>query len=205
MSFKKKIDMLLEAKKLDKLSINKMERDLGLDGTIYKGVKNPDYIPDPGLVSEIVRKYNIRKQWWDKDWETGSNDIFNTSVPESTDNTVKMKSREEMYQDLVEANSDYSLVPKIILEKYQLLPKEESEDRREILKTIERISNQLVSEKERLILEKESKIEQLRQDKKDLEELVKSYEKEIDQLEELLENKKMEAETLKSQLTTKVA
>jgi hypothetical protein len=76
MSFKKKIELILKAKELDKLSINKMEQALGLDGTIYKGVKNPDYIPDPNLVSEILRKYRIKESWWNKDWATGSLDMF---------------------------------------------------------------------------------------------------------------------------------
>lgn len=78
--------MLLEAKKLEKLSVNKIERALGVDGTIYKALKAENYIPDLELSSDIVRKFHIKQSWWDKEWETGTLDMFEenpTPVPNS--------------------------------------------------------------------------------------------------------------------------
>lgn len=83
--------MLLEARKLEKLSVNKIERILGVDGTIYKALKAEDYIPDPELSSDIVRKFGIRQAWWDKEWETGTLDMFEknpTPVPNSEQPTI---------------------------------------------------------------------------------------------------------------------
>jgi len=131
MSFKKKIDMLLEAKKLEKLSINKMERDLHLDGTLYKGLKKDDWVPDPGLSKDIVRKYRIRQSWWDKDWETGSLDMFEPETEPgniSSDNTGKPLSENptELFQKIVFGGTEYVIMPKSAFEgNYRLMPLEE--------------------------------------------------------------------------------
>jgi hypothetical protein len=126
MSFKKKIELILKAKELDKLSINKMEQALGLDGTIYKGVKNPDYIPDPNLVSEILRKYRIKESWWNKDWATGSLDMFEpkpTRDENLADNKENLVIAGEVYRKIVEGNTEYVLVPRTVLDNVQLIAK----------------------------------------------------------------------------------
>jgi transcriptional regulator with XRE-family HTH domain len=121
-----------------------------------------------------------------------------TPAIKSTSNTEKMKSRDEMYQDLVEANSDYRLVPKVILEKYHIIPKEEAEERREILKQISKTKDDLISEKV-------NRIDELTVDRDRLRVLVTKFQDEIANLEKTVEQKKLESESLRSQLAAKVA
>lgn len=68
--------MILEAKRLERLSINKIERLLGVDGTIYKAYKAGEYPKDPNLISKLIKLLNIRQEWWDTDWESGNMDVF---------------------------------------------------------------------------------------------------------------------------------
>lgn len=99
MSFQKKLDMILEARKLERLSINKIERLLGVDGTIYKAHKADKYPVDSELVLDMLRKLGVRREWWEKEWETGSNNIFTTSVQNPSDN--KEKTLEETIEALL--------------------------------------------------------------------------------------------------------
>lgn len=82
MSFRKKIDMILKAKKLERLSINKIERELDVDGVIYKNHKADTYPTDSKLISDFIRIYRIRQQWWDKEWEIDGSVIFDEKVQE---------------------------------------------------------------------------------------------------------------------------
>lgn len=91
MSFRKKIDMILKAKKLERLSKNKIEKLLGVDGTIYKAYNGDKDPVDPNLVSELVRKLGIRQAWWDKDWESGNTNIFIDNITHVKEPAVKDK------------------------------------------------------------------------------------------------------------------
>ena len=129
MSFRTKIDMILKAKKLERLSINKIEKLLGVDGTIYKAHKANKYPVDPNLVSELLRKLRIRQGWWDKDWASGSTDIFEKNGT-SVQNEPAVNENSNM--DVAEAirviigGSEYFVIPKVALEgKYRLMPLEE--------------------------------------------------------------------------------
>lgn len=140
--------MLLEAKKLERLSVNKIEQSLGLDGTIYKGMKKDNYVPDPNLVSEIIRKYRIKSSWWDKDWKTGTLDMFEenpTSVDKTGDNNGKSVP-EEVYRDLVESNSEYRLVPKVIMDDYHIVPKSHEDITNKRVQEIIDAKNDLIKE-----------------------------------------------------------
>lgn len=111
MSFRAKIDKILEAKQLERLSINKIEKLLGVDGTIYKAHKDDRYPVDSELIPKLIGKLGIRQQWWDKDWETGSTDIFITheqkepAIPEKP-----LRGDPEVYRTIVEGNTEYVLV-----------------------------------------------------------------------------------------------
>jgi len=86
MSFKEKIDKIISASELRsgkrKLTINKIEATLEVDGTIYKNYKADTYPKDQGLISKMLNKFGISSEWW----ETGKGEIFianGTPVPES--------------------------------------------------------------------------------------------------------------------------
>lgn len=124
MSFRKKIDMILEAKKLERLSKNKIERLMGVDGTIYKAYDDDREPADSEIVRKLIDVLCVRQEWWDKEWETGSMNIFHTLVQNRSDNTGKAgvslpdtvdaliqdlrdarRHLEEVNQKLVETNS----------------------------------------------------------------------------------------------------
>ena len=129
MSFKKKIELLLKTKQLGRITRNKIERDLTLDGTLYKGLKKEDWEPDPEISKEIVRKYGIKQSWWDKDWETGSLDMFEDKPKPGnilTDNDENIpKGDPEVYRTIVEGNTEYVLMKRSIIEDAEIISKKQ--------------------------------------------------------------------------------
>jgi hypothetical protein len=155
MTFKDRIDRLLEIKELDKLSINKIEKALGVDGTIYKGIKDSKYIPNSELVSEIVRIYNLKKSWWDNPVSNNPDDIYEkklTDMPKPNEN--KEKTADEVYRDIVEGNTEYILIPRSVLqEKYRLVSIEKLEEDRENWKKDKAVIDRLLTMYEDLAAE----------------------------------------------------
>jgi hypothetical protein len=192
MSFRKKIDMLLEAKKLERLSINKIEQALAVDGTIYKNHKADTYPTESKLVSEIIRIYNIRQEWWDKEWETGSNNIFNTSVPKSTGSKQngELSSKETFYEDLMERNKDYFVAPRAIFTDYKIVPD----------KIIDVIIQSNANERKALQDAKTMEIDSL---EKKYEMLIEGLENKVDRLEKEKAALATENEDLRRQIPTK--
>lgn len=120
--------MILKAKQLERLSINRIEKLLGVDGTIYKAHKADKYPVDPDLVSELVRKLGIRQEWWDREWKTNSDNIFITSVQNRTDNKEKnlADTLDEAMNKVIKDEGEYYIVPKTVLEgNYRFIPIEE--------------------------------------------------------------------------------
>jgi hypothetical protein len=71
-SFKEKIDKIL---KYRKLSINKIEKELDVDGTFRKAY-NDDREPNDELVMEFRRKFQIRDSWWNSPLGDREEEIF---------------------------------------------------------------------------------------------------------------------------------
>lgn len=134
MSFRKKIDMILEAKQLERLTINKIERSIEKDGTIYKAYKDDREPADLEIVRKLIGTLNIRQEWWDKEWESGSKDIFNTPVQKEaavTEKDVREKSVRDYARDIIdviEGKTEYVVIPRSVLkENYRIVPLEQFE------------------------------------------------------------------------------
>lgn len=172
MSFKKKIDMILEARKLQRLSKNKIEQLIGVDGTIYKAYNDDREPADSEIVRNLIGTLGIRQEWWDKDWESGSTDIFNTSVQKEplVKGNATPKDLLTALQDILAEQSDYRIIPKTVLDgEYRLLPKSEIEHRaKELesrLKELEDIREerkQTIEAKNKLIKRLEDEVAELR-------------------------------------------
>lgn len=127
MSFKKKIDMILEARKLQRLTINKIEKLLGVDGTIYKAYKDDREPADSEIVRKLIGKLGIRQAWWDKEWESDSKEIFNTSVrnepavAEKPTEGDAARIYEELYEKFLGTNSEYLMIHRDILKEHRLV------------------------------------------------------------------------------------
>lgn len=165
MTFKDRIDRLLEIKKLDRLSINKIEKALNVDGTIYKGIKDPDYIPSSELVSEIIRIYNLKRSWWDNPLSNNPDDIYvenHTPEDKPGDNGENEVTHE--LRRLIEKNDKYSLVPNLILTQYEIQSKAEILRNEEVLKKALAFAEQTSATKDIVIQAKNDLIAELKKE-----------------------------------------
>ena len=152
MSFRKKIDMILEAKKLQRLSKNKIEQMIGVDGTIYKAYNDDREPADSEIVRNLIGTLGIRQQWWDKEWESGSKDIFNTSVQGEAAVAEKPLGEQkdiykELYNKFIGEGSEYLLIHRDVLKEHRLVAVEQFEkDQRQMeqnAKELDRRAEQL--------------------------------------------------------------
>jgi hypothetical protein len=155
-------------------------------GTLSKALERSSLSDD--IVDKIYDRFKVRKGYW----EDGKEPILDknpTPAIKSTDNNEM--AQDTIYKDLVEANTDYRLVPKIILDQYHIVPKQEAEDRREMLTIITKAKDDLIAKSDVIINKYET--------------LVSKYEADIDELEATVEKYRAEAESLRSQLMSKVS
>lgn len=88
-------------------------------------------------LDKFLTYYNINRGWW----KTGEGQIILTSV----DKNGKINP-EEVYRNLVESNTEYRLIPKIILDQYEIIPKRELEERAEIVRIALAAKNDVIAE-----------------------------------------------------------
>lgn len=122
-------------------------------------------------VKDFLRHYRIRMQWW----QTGEGDVFEkngTYVKSPMETPKNEKVPEEIYRDLVEANSDYRLIPKAILDDYDILPKKEMENRNKMMDLVTKAMNEskdsLIEKYELIIKGLDNTIARLESEKADL-------------------------------------
>lgn len=89
-SFAEKINKIL---KYRKLSINKIEKKLEVDGTFRKAYKE-DREPNEDLIEEFLGKFQIRRGWWDNPVGDLEDDIFEkkgtyVEIPSDTKDPVE--------------------------------------------------------------------------------------------------------------------
>lgn len=151
--------------------------------------------PGPEFLDQLSNYFNVPKAFFYKDGLTLEDlkahfsSEKGTPAIKSTDNN--QMAQDTIYKDLVEANTDYRLVPKIILDQYHIVPKQEAEDRREMLTIITKAKDDLIAKSDVIISKYEA--------------LVSKYESDIDELEATVEKYRAEAESLRSQLMAKVS
>lgn len=102
-----------------------------------------------------------------------------TSATKPDNNEMSNLSRDEVYRDLVESNSEYRLVPKIILDKYEILSNREIKSKEDILKICLDQAEQLRRNAEEMSATKQIIID-------DQKKLIASLESEIAELEQKL-------------------
>lgn len=112
--------------KLNKLGINSifaLEKysKVGV-GSVSKFLNNNES-PSMGTIKKIQDALGINTGWWD----TGKGEVFiekHTLVQEGSDN--KEITKEEVYRELIEANSNYSIIPRTVLDgEYRIVAKSE--------------------------------------------------------------------------------
>ncbi len=87
----------------------------------------------------FLRKFYVNREWL----LNGNGDPFYADGIE----TEKTSVHSDIYRDLVEANSDYRLVPKTILnEEYRIMLKSEIDDRQRIFDELIKTKNDLIDE-----------------------------------------------------------
>lgn len=145
MTFEEKIDKLLETNTLGVGSVHALEKKCKVGiGTIAKPLKKGDS-PGIEIVKKIKEVLGVNDAWWDSGEEPiYKKNIDSILVNDNPEEVNSDKSPESIYRDLVEANSDYRLVPKTILDgEYRVVPISS-------LNTQDRLLNQLTKENERL-------------------------------------------------------
>ena len=141
--------------KLDK-SANILGKEAGIGNGTVGGWTDNQVEKPTAAVEKFLRHYNIREEWW----KTGKGEIFNTSVHNEAAVTEKpLRAPEEIYRDLVEANSEYRLVPKVILEgKYVIVLENQIGKTEEALWETIRAKNELIADlKEEIALYRASR------------------------------------------------
>lgn len=96
-------------------------------------------------LEKFLTYYRVSREWW----KTGEGEPILTSVDKASDN--KEKPPESIYRDLVESNSEYRLVPKIILDNYEIIPKRELEERAAIVREALDAKNYAIAQLEKEI------------------------------------------------------
>jgi hypothetical protein len=143
MTFKEKIDKILEHNTLGINSPSGMEKHLHLGtGSILKSYSNKRKDTSPGLdvVKTILEGLRINKEWW----KSGEGEIFIKNPMENTGNKVVPDS---IYRDLIESNTDYRLVPKTILDQeYRIVLKSEIDSKEKLLLEVLDAKNRLIEQ-----------------------------------------------------------
>jgi len=138
MSFKRKIDKILEVNDLNINSISALEDAIGASRSSLNEFYKSD--EEPGRKT-LNRLKNLKGLNWD--WYTTG-----IGEPFLKDGELPVNiNPESIYRDLVEANSDYRLVPKTILdEEYRIVLKSELDDRAQLWKDAMAAKNALIDQ-----------------------------------------------------------
>lgn len=168
MSFKEKIDKILEVNQLGINSVSAFEDKIGAGRGAVNEFYNEDREPGRKTLKKIMTFPGLNPTWYN----TGEGPIFvknGTYVKTPMENPKNEKVHEEVYRDLVESNSEYRLVPKVILDRYEILSQRELESRERVLsamldqaKEISATKQLLLDEKDKLIVALEEEIYELR-------------------------------------------
>jgi hypothetical protein len=161
----------------DRITVLKQELKVSSDRELEKGRDNSDkWVISNGLLDTwkekdpakfSTSKLEVFLNYWgvNKEWfKTGKGEVLiknSTPAINSTDNTeMEVNS---IYQDLVEARSDYRLIPKTILDgEYRMVLKSEIDEKTELLREALAAKNELLDEYRALTKQLKSEIEQLR-------------------------------------------
>lgn len=161
LSFEEKINIIL---KIKQLSLKEMEREMGYDGTLYKAI-NENRAPKKKTIDEILRKFHVKQTWWDNPVGDTAADVFEENPthddiePAIPEFPLRV---DKVYKDLVEGNSDYSLIPKTVLAgEYRLVLDRDIAWRNFMVQSIIDGKNETISQLKDRIEKAEKRIEEL--------------------------------------------
>jgi hypothetical protein len=166
MTFKEKIDKILRDNKLGINSPTGLEEKVGASvGAINKYYKK-NQEPGEGTIKKILDFPGLNKEWWD----TGQGPVFLTEPAENpTDDASEatiLKSPlhvDKVYKDLVEGNSEYSLIPKTVMAgEYRLILDRDITWRMEIITSLMDAKNQTIKDLRDRLERAEKDLEALR-------------------------------------------
>jgi hypothetical protein len=124
-------------------------------------------------LEKFLTHYRIDRTWW----KTGEGKVFITSVQEPGDNKKNgMTTKETFYQDLIENNEEYSLLPRAVLKDYKIVPDKiidviisSNENEKKALRESKDMEIESLMKKYELIIEGlENKTKRLEGEKEDL-------------------------------------
>jgi hypothetical protein len=153
-SFAQKIDIIL---RLRKLSIKKVEKALKIDGTFYKAY-NENREPREELLMEFLRKFHVKHTWWSNPQGVEESDVFEKIVtPDDIPGDNKEKPEDPIWTQ-IEKSEKYTVVPTIILDKYEILSNREIESRETTLQEVRATMKIAIAAKDQVIAIREQEI-----------------------------------------------
>jgi hypothetical protein len=114
-----------ELEKRLKKSFNQLGLDAGLGNATVDGWTDKQIEKSTATVEKFLRHYSINERWW----KTGEGEIFITPAINSN-NSDETAIRGHVYTDLIERNSEYKLMPTVILANYKIVPNDVLESHR---------------------------------------------------------------------------
>lgn len=164
MTFKEKIDKILETNKLGINSVSAFEDEIkagrGAVNDFYKEDRDPGRI----TLKKIKTFPGLNPVWWD----TGKGDIYlSNNTHEPKPDHYKQNghdSRETFYADLIENNEQYTLIPRAVLSDYKIVPDKMLDTILGEMKAAMNMAKESLTEKYELIIKvKENRIKELEQ------------------------------------------
>jgi hypothetical protein len=152
MDFKSKIDIILHALMI-KLWRLAEESELG---TTLEKAYSENREMRPANTQKFLQKIGISPEWWEKT-EGGMEGMFTKDfkITRFGDfDREKPKNPEEIYKDLVEANTEYRIIPKTVLDgEYRMILKSEIESKEKMLWQVIDAKNYTIAQLEKEISE----------------------------------------------------
>lgn len=178
MSFKEKIDKILEHNTLGINSVSALEDTVQAGRGAINEFYNENREPGRKTLKKIKSLKGLNEIWYD----TGQGAIFienNTLVDKASNNKLNgMNPRETFYEELMEKNKDYFVAPRSIFTDYKIVPDKiidviiasNEGEKKALRESMETAKEALIKDYERLIEGLENKAERLEKEKEKLKE-----------------------------------
>lgn len=179
MTFRDRIDKILEIKKL---SLHALNQKSGFGQGTIKAAYDLNRELSELHEKKFLEVWGISLDWW----KAGRGEIFyqnGTPAIKSNNNEV---SRETFYRDLMERNEQYSIIPRAVLTDYKIVPD----------KIIDVIISSNENEKRALLEAKQMEVESLNEKHEQVIEGLKNKNNRLNDEKEKLENEIIQLEKL---------
>lgn len=145
-------DNIKKYRKLSGLSVSETASKLGItEANYYKWEKGPEqggYNPNDENLKKLASLFNVKVK-----------DFYSEDEPLVMTTKEEPKNAEHIYRDLVEANTEYRLVPKSILnEEYRIVLKSEIDEKSILLKDALKSRDALIDQLKKEIHDLETRL-----------------------------------------------